>query len=101
MENANPSSPPESPNSFRDRTILEINALLESLNLTVPPLDRELSHLVGDVEFVELLKKYKIKDSSYDELEEKDQVVEVDELGVGRCPIIVGGNPSNLKYHAT
>nr|GEW05212.1 retrotransposon Orf1 [Tanacetum cinerariifolium] len=63
MENTNPSSPLESPNSFRDRTILEINALLESLNLTAPPFDRDLSHLEGDVEFVELFKKYEIKDS--------------------------------------
>nr|GEV41994.1 reverse transcriptase domain-containing protein [Tanacetum cinerariifolium]GEV43044.1 reverse transcriptase domain-containing protein [Tanacetum cinerariifolium] len=45
LENANPSSPPESPNSNRNRKVREINALLESLTLTVPPLERDPSCL--------------------------------------------------------
>ncbi|GJT30929.1 hypothetical protein Tco_0911204 [Tanacetum coccineum] len=58
MENANPSSPPESPNSFRNRKIHEINTLLKSLNLTAPPLERDCSCLEGDVGFVELFREY-------------------------------------------
>ncbi|GJZ31163.1 hypothetical protein Tco_0576210 [Tanacetum coccineum] len=46
MDNTNPPSPPESPDSFTDRKVREISALLESLNLTTPPLERNLE---GDV----------------------------------------------------
>ncbi|GJS76026.1 hypothetical protein Tco_0725907 [Tanacetum coccineum] len=62
MENINPSSPPESLNSFRNRKIYELNALLESLNLTTPPLERDFSYLEGDIRFVELFKEYEIGD---------------------------------------
>ncbi|GKC00537.1 hypothetical protein Tco_0986673, partial [Tanacetum coccineum] len=63
----NPSSPPESPNSFRNRKVREINAPLESLNLTAPPLECDLSGLEGDVKFVELFKEYEIGDFSEEE----------------------------------
>ncbi|GKD64202.1 hypothetical protein Tco_1306310 [Tanacetum coccineum] len=46
MDNTNLPSPPESPDSFTDRKVREISALLESLNLTAPPLERNLE---GDV----------------------------------------------------
>ncbi|GJV85501.1 hypothetical protein Tco_1525399 [Tanacetum coccineum] len=124
MENVNPSSPPESPNSYRSRKVSEINALIESLNLTASPLERDLSCLERKVGFVELFKEYEIEDFSEEEITEEDDVVEVEELGVEyfdkfptrnklayhkyllcdpipsffqRCPIIIGGNPSNLK----
>ncbi|GJW12594.1 hypothetical protein Tco_1578421 [Tanacetum coccineum] len=123
MENVNPSSPPKSPNSFRNQTIQEINTLLESLNLTTLPFKRDPSCLEGDIRFVELFKNYEIGDFSEEEKEEEEDIVE-EELGVEyldkfltrnelayhkyllcdpvplffiRCPIIVGGNPSNLK----
>ncbi|GKC39388.1 hypothetical protein Tco_1051772 [Tanacetum coccineum] len=80
MENANPSSPPESPNSFRNRKIHEITILLEFLNATAPPLKRDSSYLEGDVGFVELFKEYEIGYFSEEEIEE--EVVEVEELGV-------------------
>ncbi|GKG29871.1 hypothetical protein Tco_0419769, partial [Tanacetum coccineum] len=62
MENANPPSPPESPNSFINRKVREFNTLLESLNLVAPPLDREPSCLEGEIGFVELFKEYEIVD---------------------------------------
>ncbi|GJT88406.1 hypothetical protein Tco_1070123 [Tanacetum coccineum] len=82
MENANPSSPPESPNSFRYRKIREINTLLESLNLTAPPLERNSSCLEGDVGFVELFKEYEIREFSEEEIKEGEEVAEVEELVV-------------------
>ncbi|GKC10396.1 hypothetical protein Tco_1007178 [Tanacetum coccineum] len=119
MEDVNPSSPPESPNSFRNRKVREINALLESLNLTAPPFECDLSGLEGDVKFVELFKEYEIGDFKEDDdvLEEKELGVEYfdkfpsrNELAYHKCllcdpipplfrrhPIIVGGIPSNLK----
>ncbi|GJW09432.1 hypothetical protein Tco_1575259 [Tanacetum coccineum] len=104
--------------------IREINTLLESLNLTAPPLKRDPSYLERDVGFVKLFKEYEIRDFSMEEIEEEEDVVEVEGLGVEYhdkfptrnelayhkyllcdpippffriCPIIVGGNPSNLK----
>nr|GEU55333.1 hypothetical protein [Tanacetum cinerariifolium] len=71
MENANPSSPP---NSFKNRKIREINTLLESLNLTASPLERDPSCLEGDVGFVELFKEYEIGNFS------EEEIVEVEEL---------------------
>ncbi|GKE11659.1 hypothetical protein Tco_1415210, partial [Tanacetum coccineum] len=92
--------------------------------LAAPPLDREPSCLEGEVGFVELFKEYEIGDVREEEIEEEEEVVEVEELGVEyfdkfptkdelayhkylfhdpgppfyrRCPIIVEGNPSNLK----
>ncbi|GJR20877.1 hypothetical protein Tco_0969404 [Tanacetum coccineum] len=124
MENTNPSSPPESPNSFKNRKICELNALLESLNLTALPLERDFFYLEGNVRFVELFKEYEIGELSEGETEEEEEVVEVEEIGVEffnkfptkdelayhkyllrdhsppffkRSLIIVGGNPSNLK----
>ncbi|GJW92766.1 hypothetical protein Tco_0172438, partial [Tanacetum coccineum] len=100
------------------------NTLLESLNLVIPPLDREYSCLEREVGFVELFKEYEIGDVRWEENEEEEEVVEVEELGVEyfdkfptkdelayhkylfhdpsppfyrRCPIIVEENPSNLK----
>ncbi|GJU78457.1 hypothetical protein Tco_1275527 [Tanacetum coccineum] len=65
MENTNPSSPPDSPNSFRNRKICEINELLETLNLTAPPLERYFSYLEADVRFVELFNEYEIGDLTF------------------------------------
>ncbi|GKA58877.1 hypothetical protein Tco_0758190 [Tanacetum coccineum] len=67
MEDANSLPPPESPNSLRDIIICELDALLESLNLTALPLERDLK---GDVKFVELFKEYEIGDFSDEEIEE-------------------------------
>nr|GEV11740.1 hypothetical protein [Tanacetum cinerariifolium] len=69
MENANPPSPPESPNSFLNRKIQEFYTLLESVNLDNPPLEREPSCLEGDIGFVELFKEYEIEDVSEEEIE--------------------------------
>ncbi|GJZ09871.1 hypothetical protein Tco_0544154 [Tanacetum coccineum] len=82
MENANLSSPPESPNSFMNRKVQEFNTLLESLKLVAPPLDREPSCLEGEVGFVELFKECDIRDVREEEIEEDEEVVEVDEVGV-------------------
>ncbi|GJX14953.1 hypothetical protein Tco_0206711 [Tanacetum coccineum] len=82
MKNTNLSSPPESPNSFMNRKIHEINALLESLNLTSPPLERDSSCLEGDVGFFELFKEYKIGSISKEEIDEEEEVVEVEDLGI-------------------
>ncbi|GJR33018.1 hypothetical protein Tco_1109250 [Tanacetum coccineum] len=71
MENANPSSPLESPNSPRDSMICELDVLLESLNLTASPLERNLK---GDVKFVELFKENEIRDFSDEEVEEGEIV---------------------------
>ncbi|GJY35317.1 hypothetical protein Tco_0420695 [Tanacetum coccineum] len=87
MEDANSSPPPESPTSLRDRMICELDALLESLNLTALPLERDLK---GDVKFVELFKEYDIGDFSDEEIEE-GEIVEEKEEEVLRT----------LKYHAT
>ncbi|GJS37268.1 hypothetical protein Tco_0535650 [Tanacetum coccineum] len=81
MENTNPSSPPKSPNSFMNIKICELNALLESLNLTTPPLERDFFYLEGGVRFVELFKEYEIGDLSEGEIEE-EEVVEVEKVGV-------------------
>nr|GEZ16709.1 hypothetical protein [Tanacetum cinerariifolium] len=80
--NANPSSPPESPNSFKKRKIREINTFLESFNLTAPPLERNSSCLEGDVGFVELYKEYEIGEFSEEEIKEEEEVAEVEEFGV-------------------
>ncbi|GJS33171.1 hypothetical protein Tco_0531553 [Tanacetum coccineum] len=123
MENVNPSSPLRLTNPFLNRKIQEFHTLLESLNLTAPPLEREPSCLEGDVGFVELFKEYEIGDVSKEEIRE-EEVEEKEELGVEyfdkfptrdklayhkyllrdpsppffrRCPTIVRGNPSNLK----
>ncbi|GJW86304.1 hypothetical protein Tco_0161644 [Tanacetum coccineum] len=77
MEKTNPSSPPESPNSFRNRKICELNALLESLNLAAPPLEIDFSYLKGDIRFVELFKEYEIGDLSNGKTEEEKEVEEV------------------------
>nr|GEV49073.1 hypothetical protein [Tanacetum cinerariifolium] len=45
---------------------------------------RDLSHLEGDVKFVELFKKYEIEETSEEELDEEDKVVEVEELAFGK-----------------
>ncbi|GJU88225.1 hypothetical protein Tco_1300648 [Tanacetum coccineum] len=82
MDNASPSSPPESPNSFRNKKTCELNALLESLNLTAPSLERYFSYLEGDVGFVKLFKEYEIGDLSEGEMEEEEEVVDVEELGI-------------------
>ncbi|GJZ13914.1 hypothetical protein Tco_0549144 [Tanacetum coccineum] len=74
MENTNPSSPPESPNSLKDRMIYELEALFESLNLTSPPLERDLK---GEVKFVELFKEYEIGDLIKEESEE-GEVMEIE-----------------------
>ncbi|GKC43402.1 hypothetical protein Tco_1061124 [Tanacetum coccineum] len=127
MENANPPSPPESPNSFINRKVREFNTLLESLNLVAPPLDREPSCLEGEIGFVKLFKEYEIVDvrvKDEEEIKEEEEVVEVEKLGVEyfdkfptkdelayhkyllhdpsppfyrRCLLNVGGNPSNMK----
>ncbi|GJY51179.1 hypothetical protein Tco_0442026 [Tanacetum coccineum] len=124
MENVNPSSPLESPDLFRNREIFDLDALLESLNLTAPPLEKDFSYLEGDVRFVELFKKYEIGDRSEGETKDEEEVVEVEEVGVEyfdkfptkdklayhknllrdpspslfKRPLIIGGgNPSNLK----
>ncbi|GJQ94153.1 hypothetical protein Tco_0005292 [Tanacetum coccineum] len=75
MENTNPSSPPESSNSLRDRIICELGALLESLNLTSPPLERDLK---GYVKFVKLFKEYEIGDLIKEESKE-GEVIEIEE----------------------
>ncbi|GKD98988.1 hypothetical protein Tco_1382885 [Tanacetum coccineum] len=120
MEDANSLPPPESPNSLRDKIICELDALLESLNLTAQPLERDLK---GDVKFVELFKEYEIGDFSDEEIEE-GEIVEEEEVSVEyfdkfttrseltyhkyllyepirpllmRRPIIVGGSPLSLK----
>ncbi|GJT21879.1 hypothetical protein Tco_0891816 [Tanacetum coccineum] len=72
----------KSSNSFRNRKIYELYALLESLNLTAPPLERDFSYLEGDIRFVKLFKEYEIGDLSEEETEEEEEVVEVEELGV-------------------
>ncbi|GKA58686.1 hypothetical protein Tco_0757999 [Tanacetum coccineum] len=79
MENTNPSSPPKSPNSFMNIKICELNALLESLNLTTPPLERDFFYLEGGVRFVELFKEYEIGDLSEGEIEE-EEVMEVEKV---------------------
>ncbi|GJS53689.1 hypothetical protein Tco_0627051 [Tanacetum coccineum] len=68
--------------TIRIRKIREIDTLLESLNLTASPLKKDPSCLKGDVGFVKLFKTYEIGDVSEEELEEEEEVVEVDELGV-------------------
>ncbi|GKB08927.1 hypothetical protein Tco_0837239 [Tanacetum coccineum] len=78
MEDANSSPPPESPTSLRDRMICELDALLESLNLTALPLERDLK---GDVKFVELFKEYDIGDFSDEEIEEGEIAEEKEDLG--------------------
>nr|GEY24622.1 hypothetical protein [Tanacetum cinerariifolium] len=80
MENINPSSPPESSNSFGDRKNCELNVLPESLNLTAPPFERDCFYLEGDVRFVELFKGYEIGDLSKGETKEEDEVVEVEKV---------------------
>ncbi|GJT93777.1 hypothetical protein Tco_1082622 [Tanacetum coccineum] len=94
------------------------------LEPSCPRVDREPSCLEGEVGFVEVFKEYEIGDVREEELEEEEEVVEVEELGVEyfdkfptrnelayhkyllrdpsppfcrRYPIIIGGNPSNLK----
>ncbi|GKB08392.1 hypothetical protein Tco_0836676 [Tanacetum coccineum] len=59
--------------------IREINTLLESLKLTAPPLERDPSCLEGDVEFVELFKKYESGDFREEEIDEEEDVVELKE----------------------
>ncbi|GJX34777.1 hypothetical protein Tco_0246334 [Tanacetum coccineum] len=80
-KNANPTSPPESPNSFLNRKVREFNTLLESLNLAAPPLEREHSCLERYVGFVKLFKEFEIRDVRDEEIEEEEVVVEVEELG--------------------
>ncbi|GJV69083.1 hypothetical protein Tco_1484592 [Tanacetum coccineum] len=77
MENANPSSPPESPTSPISRRVRELNKLLEVLDIVVPPLTSGPSCLEGEVGFVELFKKYKIRDvriENQEEIEEEEEV---------------------------
>ncbi|GJV20010.1 putative reverse transcriptase domain-containing protein [Tanacetum coccineum] len=68
-----------------------------------------------DVGFVEFFKEYEIGNIREEEIEEEEEVVKVEELGIEyfdkfstrdelsyqpfytRCPTIIGGNPSNLK----
>nr|GEY45772.1 hypothetical protein [Tanacetum cinerariifolium] len=76
MENANPSSPPESPNSFRNRKFCELNAL----ELNCPAFKRVFSCSEGDVRFMELFKKDEIGYLSEGEIEEEEEVAEVEEL---------------------
>ncbi|GJZ72507.1 hypothetical protein Tco_0636358 [Tanacetum coccineum] len=76
MENANPSSPLESPDLFRNREICDLDALFESLNLTAPPLEKDFSYLEGDPRFVELFKKYEIGDLSDGEQRMKKKQLE-------------------------
>ncbi|GKC37391.1 hypothetical protein Tco_1049775 [Tanacetum coccineum] len=57
------------------------NTLLESLNLTAPPLQKDPFCLEGDVRFVELF-EYEIRDFSEEEIEEEEDVVEVEELSL-------------------
>ncbi|GJR61322.1 hypothetical protein Tco_1503484 [Tanacetum coccineum] len=95
MEDANSSPPPEFPTSLRDRMICELDALLESLNLTALPLERDLK---GDVKFVELFKEYDIGDFSDEEIEE-GEIVEEKEGNVGsqrKCNRIIGSEMVRL-----
>nr|GEX49567.1 hypothetical protein [Tanacetum cinerariifolium] len=71
MENVNPSSPPESPNSFLNRKIREFHTPFESLDLAAQPLEKEPSCLEGDAGFVELFKEYEIGVVCDDETEEE------------------------------
>ncbi|GJU39610.1 putative reverse transcriptase domain-containing protein [Tanacetum coccineum] len=82
IKNVNPSSAPESPNSFMNRKVRDFNTLLKSLNLTALPLKREPSCLDGDVGFIELFKECEIGDIREEKIEEEEEVVEVEELGV-------------------
>ncbi|GJS02501.1 hypothetical protein Tco_0319009 [Tanacetum coccineum] len=81
MENVNPPSPPESPNSFMNKKVREFNTLLESMNLAAPPLEKKPSCL-EDVGSVKLFKEYEIRDVREEEIEEEEEVVEVVEVGV-------------------
>ncbi|GKB33126.1 hypothetical protein Tco_0872527 [Tanacetum coccineum] len=72
------------------------NTLLESLNLTAPPLQRDPSCLEGDVRFVELF-EYEIGDFSEEEIEEEEDVVEVEELGLEYFNKFLTRN--ELAYH--
>ncbi|GJV19099.1 hypothetical protein Tco_1368119 [Tanacetum coccineum] len=123
--NTNPPSPPDPSISFITEKVCKLNSFLESLNLVPPSSNTQFvctKENDGDVMFVELIKTY--DDSSEEELGVSENVVTGDELGVGyfdkfptrselafhkylmyppilslflRNPIIVGGNPSNLK----
>ncbi|GJS65354.1 hypothetical protein Tco_0679918 [Tanacetum coccineum] len=83
MENANPPSPPKIPISLILKKICKFNSFLESLNLVPPSSNTQFictKENDGDIMFVELIKKY--DDSSEEELEEDDNVVTREELGV-------------------
>ncbi|GJW25309.1 zf-CCHC domain-containing protein [Tanacetum coccineum] len=62
MENANPLSPPESPTSPNSRRVRELNKLLESLKLVVPPTISEPSCLEGELGLKRLFKEMKNED---------------------------------------
>nr|GEU96288.1 ribonuclease H-like domain-containing protein [Tanacetum cinerariifolium] len=81
IENANQPSPPESPTSLIVRKLCKLNTLLKSLNLVTPSSNTKIVRKKendGDVMFVELIKEY--DDSSNEELEVDDDVVEEEEL---------------------
>ncbi|GKC93957.1 hypothetical protein Tco_1159399 [Tanacetum coccineum] len=90
MENANPLSPPESPNSLIYKKVREFNILLESLNLVASLLDRDPSCLEGEIGLVQLFKEYEIEDVRKEkekeledgDPEEEEEVVEVEELSI-------------------
>ncbi|GKF31176.1 hypothetical protein Tco_0100974, partial [Tanacetum coccineum] len=65
-----------------NRKVRDFNTLLKSLNLTALPLKREPSCLDGDVGFIELFKECEIGDIREEKIEEEEEVVEVEELGV-------------------
>ncbi|GJT75813.1 hypothetical protein Tco_1042538 [Tanacetum coccineum] len=73
--------------------ICELDAFLESLNLTAPPLERDLK---GDVKFVQFFKKYEIGDISDEEIEE-GEIVEEKEVGVEYFDNF--STRSELAYH--
>ncbi|GJQ97202.1 hypothetical protein Tco_0008341 [Tanacetum coccineum] len=125
MDNTNPPSPPDSPTSLNESKICKLNSFLASLNLVPPSSNTQFvctKENDGDVIFLEIIKKY--DDSIEEELEEDDNVVAGEELGVEyfdkfptrreiaynkylmsaltpslfmRNPTIVGESPLNLK----
>ncbi|GJX78298.1 hypothetical protein Tco_0325109 [Tanacetum coccineum] len=126
--NTNPSSLPDPSVSFVTEKVHKLNSFLESFSLVPQSPDTKFVCIKkddGDVMFIEIIKKY--IDSREEELEEDENMM-TGEMGVEyfdifftrselayhkylmsgvipslflRNPIIVGGSPSNLKYHAT
>nr|GEW58858.1 retrotransposon Orf1 [Tanacetum cinerariifolium] len=83
MDNTNLPSPPKLPISLIESKIYKLNSFLESLHLVPSSFNTQLVCMKendGDLMFVEIIKKY--DDSNKEELEEDDNVVMGEELGI-------------------